>query len=52
MYALSLPEFAKENEITGPKEVGDPMWFGFVDLCFSDNFKVRVIIDYQLCLYF
>ena len=40
LYALPLPESAKENEITRPKGVGDPMWFGFVDLCFSDKFKV------------
>jgi len=52
VYALPLPEFVKENEITCLKGVGDPMWFGFVDLCFSSKFKIRVIIDYLLCLYF
>jgi len=37
LYALLLPKSAKENKITRPKGVGDPMWFGF---CFSDKVKV------------
>ena len=34
LYALPLPESVKENKITRPKGVGNPMWFGFVGLCF------------------
>jgi len=52
LYALLLPESTKENEIARPKGVGELMWFGFVGLCFFDKFKVRVIIDYRLCLCF
>jgi len=46
LYALPLPESAKDNELARPKGVGDSMWFGFVDLCFSDQFKVPPIIHY------
>ena len=52
LYAFPLPGFAKENDITLPKGVGNSMWFGFMDLCFFDKFKVSVIIDYRLCLCF
>ena len=52
LNALQLPESAKENEIARPKGVGDLMGFRFVNLCFLDKFKVGVIIDYRLCLYF
>jgi len=36
LYALPLRESAKDNELARPKRVGDSMWFGFVDLCFSN----------------
>ena len=50
-YTLPLPESAKENEIVHPKGVVHPVWFRFVDICFFDKFKVRVSINYQLCLH-
>ena len=46
LYALPLPESAKDNELARSKGVGDSMWFGFMDLCFSDQFKVPPIIHY------
>ena len=46
LYVLPLLEFVKENELARPKGVGDPMWFRFVNLCFSDQFKIPAIIHY------
>jgi len=46
LYALPMPESAKDNELACPNGLGDSMWFGFVDLCFSDQFKVPPIIHY------
>ena len=46
LYVLPLPKFVKDNELARPKGVGDPMWSGFMDLYFSDQFKVPPISHY------
>ena len=40
LYALPMLESSNGKLITRSKGVGDPMWVGFVDLCFSEQFKV------------
>ena len=40
LYALPMVESSYGEELTCPKGVGNPMWVRFVDLSFSDQFKV------------
>ena len=44
LYALLMAESSNGKELTRSKGVGDPMWVGFVNLCFSEQFKVIVDI--------
>ena len=40
LYALPMLESSNGKLITRSKGVSNPMWVGFVDLCFSEQFKV------------
>ena len=35
-----MAESSNGEELTRPKGVGNPMWVGFIDLRFNDQFKV------------
>ena len=42
VYALPAAESGNSEGLTRPYGVGDTMWYGFVDLCFSDKFQVSL----------
>ena len=42
LYALPAAELGNSEGLTCPYGVGDTMWYGFVDLCFSDKFQVSL----------
>ena len=56
LYVLPMAKSSNGEELTRPKGLGDPMWFEFVDLCFSEKFKViatlRVLIIFIFIMYF
>jgi len=48
LYALPEAESGNTIGLKRPCGVGDTMWFGFVDLCFSEKFQVSY---YTLIVY-
>ena len=48
LYALPAAESGNTTGLKRPCGVGDTMWFGFVDLCFSEKFQVSY---YTLIVY-
>ena len=48
LYALPAAESGNTTSLKRPCGVGDTMWFGFVDLCFSEKFQVSY---YTLIVY-
>jgi len=44
LYALPRAESGNSEGLMRPYGVGDTMWSGFMDLCFSDKFQVSLSI--------